>query len=217
MFTGIVEELGTIRKIGKDKPLRLIVCAEKVLEGTKIGDSISVNGVCLTVSHIGKGELGFDVMPETLRRSVLKDLRLNSRVNLERAMRADGRFGGHMVSGHVDGIGRIKNISKNRREYWLEITADDNILSYLVEKGSVAVDGVSLTVVEVKRNTFTVSLIPVTLHDTVLGIKRTNEYVNLEIDIVAKYLHRFLGQSGEGFPRKKTSKVTSSYLQQMGF
>ena len=151
MFTGIVEEVGLISKI---KPTSLIVKANKVLEGTRLGDSIAVNGVCLTVVSIGNNEFEADVMPETKRCSNLSEIKIGDKVNLERAMAANGRFGGHIVSGHIDGEGRISKITEEDNAVWYAIDAADSILRYVVKKGSVTIDGISLTVAKAEKDCF---------------------------------------------------------------
>ena len=208
MFTGIVEEMGVIRGIRKNRESAVVsVKAGKVLEDLKIGDSVAVNGVCLTVVEFFPGGFGADVMHETLDRSTLGSLKPGSRVNLERAMRADGRFGGHIVAGHVDGTGTIAEIRKDDTAVWYRIRAGDSILRYVVEKGSAAVDGISLTVAAVTERDFSVSVIPHTASETTLGERRTGDTVNLETDIIGKYVERFLSRSpGSGITREFLSQ-----------
>ena len=215
MFTGIIEEIGTIRKIQReDKGARLFIGAKKILEDVKIGDSIAVNGVCLTVTSFRNTEFTADVMNETLERSTFTNLKSGSRVNLERAMAADGRFGGHIVAGHIDGIGKIVHIIKDGIAIWYVIQASQGMLRYVVEKGSVAVDGISLTVAGVGEDTFSVSTIPHTIQETVLQDRKVGDEVNLENDIVGKYIERFLTKenpisSGEG--------ITQDFLSRCGY
>ena len=193
MFTGIIEEIGHIKAVKKQTFSQVLVIeASKVLEGADIGDSIAVNGICLTVTAIGKGQFSADVMHETVRRTSLKNIRAGSRVNLERAMSADGRFGGHIVSGHIDGTGTISDIRKDDNAVWYRINADDSILRYVVEKGSITIDGISLTVATVTDKYFEVSVIPHTREVTILGDKRLSDVVNLETDIIAKYVEKLL-------------------------
>jgi riboflavin synthase len=174
----------------------LFIKADKILDGTHIGDSIAVNGVCLTVTKLTDGGFWADVMPETFSRSNLGELVCGAKVNLERAMAADGRFGGHIVSGHIDGRGKISRIENDGNAVRFWITADEAILRLIVEKGSIAVDGISLTVVSVSDSDFSISIIPHTLGETTLGEKRAGDSVNLENDIIGKYVERLLGESG---------------------
>lgn len=191
MFTGLVEEKGTILKISQNQ---ICVKAEKVLEGSRIGDSIAVNGVCLTVTRLTGGGFWADVMPETFSRSNLGSLIPGALVNLERAMAADGRFGGHIVSGHIDGRGKITKIQRDGNAVRFWICADKAILRLIVEKGSITVDGISLTVVSVSDADFSISIIPHTLGETTLGSRQVGDSVNLENDIIAKYVERLLGK-----------------------
>ncbi|WP_420032575.1 riboflavin synthase [Streptomyces sp. cg28] len=199
MFTGIVEELGEITAVEMlDDACRFRVRGPVVTEGAQHGDSIAVNGVCLTVVEHGDGAFTADVMAETLKRSSLGALAVGSRVNLERPMVADGRFGGHIVQGHVDGTGTI--VERTPSEHWeiVKISLPAELSRYVVEKGSITVDGVSLTVVEAAADYFTISLIPTTLALTTLGIKQPGDPVNLEVDVIAKYVERMLG-AGHSF------------------
>ncbi|WP_407425580.1 riboflavin synthase [Treponema sp.] len=194
MFTGIIEETGKIKKIslgGKSGSLE--INAKKVLEGTKTGDSIAVNGVCLTVTGMTSSSFTADVMAETLRRSSLGSLSTGSCVNLERAMAANGRFGGHIVSGHIDGTGTISRFVREENAVWVHIKASSEILRLIVEKGSIAIDGISLTVALVNESEFAVSVIPHTAEETTLLLKKAGDTVNLENDIVGKYVEKLLG------------------------
>lgn len=194
MFTGIVEECGTVLGVLKNSVSgSLQIQASTVLEGTKTGDSIAVNGVCLTVTKLTKSSFTADVMAETFRRTNLGNLGKNSRVNLERAMAADGRFGGHIVSGHIDGTGVISRIKEEGNAVWIYISAPQSILNLIVEKGSVAVDGISLTVAAVSDKEFAVSVIPHTRENTALSGKKTGAVVNLENDIIGKYVQKLTG------------------------
>ncbi|MGZ2355503.1 riboflavin synthase [Streptomyces sp. 372A] len=196
MFTGIVEELGEVTAVEQlDDASRFRLRGPVVTEGAKHGDSIAVNGVCLTVVDLGEHEFTADVMAETLNRSSLGALTTGSRVNLERPMALGGRLGGHIVQGHVDGTGRI--LERRPSENWeiVKISLPDALTRYVVEKGSITVDGVSLTVVDAGPDYFTISLIPTTLALTTLGIKGPGEPVNLEVDVIAKYVERLLGDS----------------------
>ena len=194
MFTGIVEECGTVLDVLKNGVSGSVqIQASTVLEGTKTGDSIAVNGVCLTVTKLTKSSFTADVMAETFRRTNLGSLGKNSRVNLERAMAADGRFGGHIVSGHIDGTGIISRIKEEGNAVWIYISAPQSILNLIVEKGSVAVDGISLTVAAVSDKEFAVSVIPHTRENTALSGKKTGAVVNLENDIIGKYVQKLTG------------------------
>ena len=194
VFTGIVEECGTVLGVLKNGVSgSLQIQASTVLEGTKTGDSIAVNGVCLTVTKLTKSSFTADVMAETFRRTNLGSLGKNSRVNLERAMAADGRFGGHIVSGHIDGTGVISRIKEEGNAVWIYISAPQSILNLIVEKGSVAVDGISLTVAAVSDKEFAVSVIPHTRENTALSGKKTGAVVNLENDIIGKYVQKLTG------------------------
>lgn len=215
MFTGIVEEVGRVRRVtagGRAGELS-IRCAQ-VLEGTKLGDSIAVNGVCLTVTALLPDGFTADVMPETLRRSGLGTLRPGDGVNLERAMPADGRFGGHIVSGHIDGLGRITAFRREENAVWITVAASPSLLLLVVEKGSIAIDGVSLTVAAVGDGDFQVSVIPHTAKETILLDKQTGDPVNLETDIVGKYVARLLGGGAAAAPAKG---INLDFLAEHGF
>ena len=160
MFTGIVEEIGTVKKIARGQKAYLEIQADRIFSDIHIGDSIAVNGVCLTVTGFSGKVFTADVMNETFSRSSLGSLKAGSHVNLERAMSANGRFGGHIVSGHIDGTGKIINIKKDGNAVWYKISADENIIKYTVEKGSIAIDGISLTVARIEKDNFSVSIIP---------------------------------------------------------
>ena len=216
MFTGIVEEIGTIEKIqmGANSAV-LYIKASTVLEGTRIGDSIAANGVCLTVTSLTPGGYTADVMHETLNRSSLSKLKAGSHVNLERAMAADGRFGGHIVAGHVDGVGSITNIQKDDNAIWYTIGCDQAILKYIVEKGSITIDGISLTVAKLDDKSFSISAIPHTVANTILAEKRVGDIVNLENDIVGKYIERFMTFTAN--EEKNESGVTLEMLAKYGF
>jgi riboflavin synthase len=192
VFTGLVEEVGRVTRLEAGEMARLSVSAHRVLEGTGAGDSVSVNGVCLTVNEVYPGMLVFYAMPETLRRSALGDLAEGSAVNLERAMSPAGRFGGHLVQGHVDGVGEVLEVRpEGDAEIW-EFQAPESVLRYVVEKGSICVEGISLTVVSVREGSFTVSVLPQTRANTNLGELGVGDTVNLEADVIAKYVERLL-------------------------
>ena len=214
MFTGLIEEIGSVRRVvsGAEWGSIAIACKD-ILPGTKIGDSIAVNGVCLTVTTLQKDGFTADVMAETLRRSDLGALRQGDPVNLERAMATDGRFGGHIVAGHVDGTGTLARKKQEGNAMVLTIAAAPALLYEIVEKGSITIDGVSLTVVSVTQENFTVSIIPHTGAQTILLDKKTGDPVNLETDVIAKYIRRFTT------PQKaeKKSGLTLSFLQENGF
>lgn len=217
VFTGIVEEVGTIAEIKRGQhSATLGIRAEKVLEDLKIGDSVAVNGICLTVTSVLSNGFTADVMHETLNRSSLSKLSRGSRVNLERAMPANGRFGGHIVSGHVDGVGTIVNIMRDDTAIWYTIKAESSILRYIVEKGSITVDGVSLTVARVGESEFSISAIPHTVSVTVLGQKKTGDIVNLENDIIGKYIEKLLSPKTDSDKNEK-SGITRELLSQYGF
>lgn len=215
MFTGLVEETGELLGIRRGvHSCVLTVGCKTVLQNTEVGDSIAVNGVCLTVTSLGNGCFTADVMSETLNRSSLGSLRPLSKVNLERAMPADGRFGGHIVSGHIDGTGRIEEIVPDDNAVWYQIAAGPEILRYIVEKGSVAMDGISLTVAYIDERCFKVSVIPHTQQVTALQEKRAGDAVNLECDIIGKYVEKLMTPKQSG---KKGSKITEEFLHEYGF
>lgn len=199
MFTGIIEEVGTIATISKARDAyRLNIQAKQVLEGVQLGDSIAVNGICLTVTSFSSTQFSVDVMPETLRATSLRSLASGSRVNLERAMSMERRFGGHFVSGHVDGTGIIRQRKAIANAVYYEIEADPALLKYIMPKGSITIDGISLTVVEVGQQQFSVSIIPHTLQETILADKYSGDVVNLEADMLAKYMERLLEHRFQG-------------------
>ena len=221
MFTGIIEEMGKVKKIEKNGvSCRLTIEADKVLAGSKVGDSIAVNGVCLTAVNITDKEFTADVMAETVRRSSLGTLSPGSPVNLERAMAADGRFGGHIVSGHIDGTGTVKNIKKEENAVWITFSCERKILKYIIEKGSIAIDGISLTVAYVDDKCFKVSVIPHTLSETTLSKKKTGDIVNLENDIIGKYVEKLLKFDDEKSKPEdggKQSGLSMNFLADNGF
>ena len=199
MFTGLIEETGVLESVRKGaRSAVLRIRASKVTDGLKTGDSVAVNGVCLTAVTCDSTGFTADVMHETLRRSSLGSLAPGSRVNLERAMPADGRFGGHMVAGHVDGTGIIRAIKKDDNAVWYTISAEPKVLRYIVEKGSIAIDGISLTVAAVTEKDFSVSVIPHTAAVTTLSERKAGDAVNLENDIVGKYVEKLLGLQAPG-------------------
>ncbi len=214
MFTGIIEEVGTVSRIQHSGNASFIeIQAKKVLEDVHLGDSIAVNGVCLTVTHFGGGVFRADVMNETLSRSSLGSLTNGSPVNLERAMAANGRFGGHIVSGHIDGTGIITDIKNDGIAVWYTVSAAPELLRYIVEKGSIAIDGISLTVAKVTDTSFSVSIIPHTAAQTILSTKKTGDTVNLENDIIAKYAEKLMKPA----ETPKTGGITMDFLAKNGF
>ena len=214
MFTGIVEEVGTVERVQRGaRSAVLHIKARTVPEDLRLGDSVAVNGVCLTVVSHHAGGFAADVMHETLDRSALADLRSGSRVNLERAMAANGRFGGHIVAGHVDGTGRIARLRRDDNAVWYTIQAGPEVLRYVVEKGSIAVDGISLTVARVEADRFSLSVIPHTAAVTTLGERRTGDRVNLECDVIGKYVEKLLRTAG---PRRPERGLTREFLAQNG-
>ena len=216
MFTGIIEEVGTLRAVRRGAHSAVLtIGASQVLSDLKIGDSVAVNGVCLTATGLTGHGFTADVMHETLDRSALAGLGPGSPVNLERAMAADGRFGGHIVAGHVDGVGTIAAIEQDDNAIWFTITAPAQVLRYVVEKGSIAIDGISLTVARVEPDRFAVSVIPHTAAVTLLGRRRTGDRVNLESDIIGKYVERLLRPTPE--LKTKESKLTMEFLSKHGF
>lgn len=212
MFTGIIEEIGTVKEVcrnGNNSFLR--IQAEKVLSDVQLGDSIAVNGVCLTVTKFDGKIFQADVMNETLNRSSLGSLRTGSPVNLERAMSANGRFGGHIVAGHIDGTGVITDIKNDGIAVWYTIKADAGIMRYIVKKGSVAIDGISLTVAKVTDSSFSVSIIPHTAEQTILSSKKIGDIVNLENDIIGKYVEKLMN------PVQSCSNIDMAFLAERGF
>ncbi|HAS72779.1 MAG TPA: riboflavin synthase [Clostridiales bacterium UBA8960] len=219
MFTGLVEELGSIISVSKgSKSSVLTIKAAKVLEDVKIGDSISTNGVCLTVTHFTKDAFTVDVMPETIERSNLKFVRPGSIVNLERALRIGDRLGGHLVSGHIDGLGTVVSIEKDDNAVWYTLSASPTILKYIIEKGSVALDGISLTVASADFQQFKVSIIPHTHAVTTLAQRRVGDQINVECDAFGKYVERISAfSSTEQESTKKQSKIDIDFLKNNGF
>ena len=204
MFTGIIEEIGKVKAIVRHaNSIKLTIAVKKILEDMHVGDSICTNGVCLTVTTFDDGSYTADVMPETMNRTNFKDLRINDLVNCERAMPANGRFGGHIVSGHIDGTGVISKMSRDDKAIRIKIETRPEILNYIVEKGSITIDGISLTVTEVSNWDFGVSIIEHTQDATTLTKKKVGETVNLENDIVGKYIEKFVGS----FSAKRDEKL----------
>lgn len=221
MFTGIIEEVGSVASIRKGAhSCVLTVNASRVLEDVHLGDSIATNGVCLTVTSFTSHSFSADVMHETLNRSSLGSLHIGSPVNLERAMLAGGRFGGHIVSGHIDGVGTISSIKEDDNAVWYTVEAPSNILHYIIEKGSITLDGISLTVAKVTNSNFSVSIIPHTRAQTNLASKKVGDVLNLENDLVGKYVERLMLQpiaASQEQPEQKSSGITKEFLSHYGF
>jgi len=214
MFTGIIEECGRVKSLTiSGSSGKIIIGAFKVLEGTDIGDSIAVNGVCLTVTDIGRNEFTADIMAETARRSSLSKLKPGESVNLERAMSANGRFGGHIVSGHIDGTGTIVSKIEEENAVWVQISTSSAILRLIVEKGSIAIDGISLTVAKVSESDFSVSIIPHTAKETTLLNKKSGDIVNLENDIIGKYVERLINFRAADENEHRSGGLTMEMLE----
>jgi riboflavin synthase len=214
MFTGIIEEVGTVEHIRQSgEAIVMTIGAKKILIDVHLGDSIAVNGVCLTVTSFTDRTFTVDVMPETVKATSLRTLTKGSKVNLERAMAANGRFGGHFVSGHVDGIGRIVRKWPSANAVYYEIEIPKELRQYMILKGSVAVDGTSLTIFELTDQTFTISLIPHTRAETILGEKQPGDIVNIECDMIGKYVVQLM----EGKKEEAKSAITLDFLERHGF
>ncbi len=211
MFTGIIEETGRLAAIKRGaSSMEMTIHAKAVLEGTKLGDSISVEGVCLTVTALSNDRFTVDVMPETYHGTTLAGLSSSSPVNLERAMAAGGRFGGHIVSGHIDGVGKILRKRPQENALYIDIAAPPELLTQSIVKGSVSIDGISLTIFELSENHLTVSLIPHTAGETTLGVKKAGDKVNVETDMFGKYVQRFM----ENAPKQP---MNADFLRRHGF
>ncbi len=212
MFTGIIEEIGKIQGIKKGvNSAILFVQASEIMEDVHLGDSIAVNGVCLTVTSISSAGFTADVMNETLNCSSFGNLKIGSPVNLERAMSANSRFGGHIVSGHIDGTGTVSDIRRDDNAVWYTIKTPLPVLRYIIEKGSIAIDGISLTVARVYKDSFSVSIIPHTASLTTLSKRRVGDEVNLENDCIGKYVESLIGKESQN------SNITAGFLAKYGF
>lgn len=212
MFTGIIEEIGTVLSIKKGSvSSKITFGGKKIFNDIHLGDSIAINGVCLTADTLTDNSFTADIMAETLRRSSLGDLKVGSKVNMERAMLCNGRFGGHIVSGHVDATGKIINFKREENAVWITISAESKTLKYIVEKGSVALDGISLTVANVSDTSFKVSIIPHTASETTLLGKSVGDRINIECDIIGKYVEKFLNF------KDSTSNIDTTFLSKHGF
>lgn len=219
MFTGIIEETGTIASVRNGSvSARLSIAGSRIFSDLQLGDSVAVNGVCLTAAAISGHVFEADVMAETLRRSNLGSLRAGSRVNLERAMAAGGRFGGHIVSGHIDGTGTITEMRREENAVWVTVKAPSSIIRLIVEKGSIAIDGISLTVAELGTDYFKVSIIPHTGEETILLSKKPGDEVNLENDVIGKYVERLMNFGGtEAAPEPRSGGLSLEMLAENGF
>lgn len=213
MFTGIVEEIGTVKSINSNF---ISITANKIFDDIKLGDSIAVNGVCLTVTRFDKNTFDADVSNETLRRTNFGQLKSGSKVNLERAMPMNGRFGGHIVSGHIDDTGIIKSIKKDNGFLTLEISAKENIMRYIIEKGSVTIDGISLTIANLYDKSFDIAVIIHTIKETILQYKREGDIVNIENDVIGKYVERLLFKQ-DNIHNIKKNKIDMNFLLKNGF
>ena len=211
MFTGIIEELGTVEQISQStQTMELSIRASKILEDVKLGDSIAVNGVCLTVKKFSSNSFLADVMPETVKATSLQQLTVGMHVNLERAMLANGRFGGHIVSGHVDGVAIIQRKRPVANAVYVDLAMDRTLIAQCIEKGSITVDGISLTIFNVSDTLVTISLIPHTYEQTVLGYKKAGDVVNIETDLIGKYVKKHL-------QNQTINTITQDFLQRTGF
>lgn len=209
MFTGIIEEFGKIIRINrKSDSMKLIISCNKVIQGISIGSSISVNGACLTVVEMSKNSFEVELVSETIKRTNIGELKEGSLVNLERSLKISDRLEGHFVLGHVDGVGIINKKESKENSFIVEIKVNSELTKYIVKKGGVAVDGISLTVVDVLSNSFNVSIIPHTYKNTTLGFKNTGDKVNIEVDILAKYVEKLFNQK---------NKITTEFLKEHGY
>ncbi|MCY8824745.1 riboflavin synthase [Bacillus atrophaeus] len=215
MFTGIIEETGTIESMKKaGLSMALTIKCSHILDDVKLGDSIAVNGICLTVTAFTKTQFTVDVMPETVKSTSLNGLSKGSKVNLERAMAANGRFGGHFVSGHVDGTAEITRIEEKSNAVYYDLKMDPSLTKTLVLKGSITVDGVSLTIFGLTEDQVTVSIIPHTISETIFSTKPIGSTVNIECDMIGKYMYRFLHKADQ---KKNDQSITKAFLSENGF
>jgi len=217
MFTGIIEEIGTVTSVSRGaKSSKVVISGDIIFSDLKLGDSVSTNGVCLTVAYMTPTTFTADVMHETLKHTSLAGLAAGTRVNLERAMLANGRFGGHIVSGHIDGTGVVNRITRDDNAIIYNIKTSTDIVRYIVKKGSIAIDGISLTVTYVDETSFSVSIIPHTLQETILADKKAGSTVNLEVDMLAKYVEKLL-TTGKDSRAEAQSGITTEFLLKNGF
>ena len=215
MFTGLIEEKGVVKKMLKisNQAVQMTIGSSKEIEDVSIGDSIAVNGICLTVTSYSSNSFQVDAMPETIKSTSLQALKPGSEVNLERAMAANGRFGGHFVSGHVDGTGQIVQVYRKENAIYYDIEISESLIPFLMHKGSITVDGISLTLFQVNQNRFTISLIPHTASETILGEKGKGDIVNIECDMLAKYVRNMLDNQY----KKHGEEINQDFLEQNGF
>jgi riboflavin synthase len=214
MFTGIVEEIGTITSVqGSKDAIVFTIAAQKIMGDMSLGDSISVNGVCLTVTDFSPASFSVDVMPETVKGTSLNQLKQGSKVNLERAMAANGRFGGHFVSGHVDGIAKISKKQRVSNAVYYELQVAEELTDTLIHKGSITIDGISLTIFGLEKDKVVISIIPHTLTESILGTKAVGDIVNIECDMIGKYIKKFINQQ----VNPKNSSLSKSFLADNGF
>ena len=217
MFTGLIEEIGIVKKIVfGSSSAEITIKASKIMDDVKLGDSISTNGICLTVIRFSSNEFTVDAMPETMKVTNLKNLKNGSKVNLERALRVGDRLGGHIVSGHVDGTGRLLSFTDDDNAIWVEIGAGRDILKYIIHKGSITIDGTSLTVADLGKESFKVSIIPLTQDETTLTSRKVGEEVNLECDLVGKYIER-LTMFKEEEKEENKKGIDMNFLKENGF
>ncbi len=215
MFTGIVEEVGSIAAIRRgSRSATLDIKGEVIFSDLKLGDSVAINGICLTVTAINGNIFSTDATPETLTRTSLSLLSTGSQVNLERALSSSARFGGHIVTGHIDGTATVADIARDDNALIFSFTCTNEQMNYIIEKGSVAIDGISLTVASVSKNGFTISVIPHTAKSTTLLHRKRGDIVNLETDVIGKYVAKFVGSKSE---TKEPSRITEEYLRERGF
>jgi riboflavin synthase len=214
MFTGIIEEIGIIHNVQSSKDaIVFTIEAKKIMNDINLGDSISVNGVCLTVTEFSSGTFSVDVMPETVKSTSLHTLKQGSRVNLERAMAANGRFGGHIVSGHVDGVAKIVKKQRVSNAVYYELQLSERLTETLIHKGSITIDGISLTIFGLEKEKVIISIIPHTLSETILATKDVGDIVNIECDMLGKYIKKFINQQVS----PKNSSISKSFLEENGF
>ena len=218
MFTGIIEEIGIVLSISKDtNTAQITFKAEKILEDLNIGDSIAVNGLCLTVSKIDKNTFTADIMPISLKKSNLRNFIIGDKVNLERAIKLKSRIGGHLMSGHIDCTGKIIDLKRKDNSLLIEIEIPENIKKFIIPEGSIAVNGISLTVAQITSKGFIVSIVPHTFQKTTLSSVKIGFIVNLEADMIGKYVYNFLQKSNEKNPKEFNSSITMDLLAEHGF
>ena len=218
MFTGIIEELGTVMALNRESDrARLVIRAEKVLEGTKYGDSINVEGVCQTVAELGDGNFTVFTLAESLRKTTLGELRVGSKVNLERAMRPDSRMGGHMVQGHVSSAVPIRELSRTGNNVYLSVEVPEELIRLCVSEGSIALDGISLTIAKISGPLVTVNIIPVTIEGTTLKYKKAGDKMNLETDIIGRYVERYLTPFISQLEKGESKALSFERLQELGY